>query len=77
MINKNDMLSKVKYCTILAEKIQLNYFFFTKYFLKNSWVLNTEIYKVFSTSTFCQKKVFKVKYLVKKYLVMATLFCSQ
>ena len=38
-------------------------------------LLNTEIYKVFSTSTFVQQKVFKVKYLwiVKKYLVMATL----
>ena len=33
MINKNDMLSNVNYCTILAEKIQLNYFFFIKYFL--------------------------------------------
>ena len=36
MINKNDMLSNVNNCTILADKtlkIQLNYFFFTKYFL--------------------------------------------
>ena len=39
MINKNDMLSNVNNCTILAEKsenplkIQLNTFFFTKYFL--------------------------------------------
>ena len=35
MINKNDMFSNVNNCTILAEKllkIQLNYFFFTKYF---------------------------------------------
>ena len=36
MINKNDMLSNVNNYRILAEKplkIQLNYVFFTKYFL--------------------------------------------
>ena len=41
MINKNDMLSNVNNCAILAEKFQL--------------ILNTEIYKVFSTSTFFKK----------------------
>ena len=34
------------------------------------------MYKVFSTSTIFHKNVFKVKYLVKKYLVMATLHTS-
>ena len=32
----------------------------------SNYLLNTEIYKVFSKSTFVHKKVFKVKYLVQK-----------
>ena len=34
MINKNDMLSNVNYCSILAEKIQLNYFSLLNTFYK-------------------------------------------